>query len=79
MSTKLSELDQASADRRSFGNPALAANAELKVIAEAMRELVLEVRLVRVQLAAIASVAGALAEPAASVPTDDAQRVPGTA
>lgn len=42
-----SELDQAAADRRSFGNSALAANAEFKVIAEALREIVIELRLIR--------------------------------
>ena len=47
--SKPSELDQAAADRRSFGNASLAANAEFKVIAEAMRELVTEVRLIRAQ------------------------------
>jgi len=44
------ELAQAAADRRIFGRPELAANAEFKVIAEALRELVTELRLVRVQL-----------------------------
>ena len=44
------ELDLAAADRRTFGNSDLAANAEFKVIAEAMRELVTELRLVRIQL-----------------------------
>jgi len=47
-----SELDQAAANRRTFGNSDLAANAEFKVIAEALRELVEEVRLIRLQLAA---------------------------
>ena len=50
MTATTSELDQASADRRNFGNPALAANAELKVIAEALRELVTELRLLRTEL-----------------------------
>ena len=44
------ELDQAAANRRTFGSSDLAANAEFKVIAEAMRELVTELRLVRLQL-----------------------------
>jgi hypothetical protein len=44
------ELAQAAADRRIFGRPELAANAEFKVIAEALRELVTELRLVRMQL-----------------------------
>jgi hypothetical protein len=44
------ELAQAAADRRVFGRPELAANAEFKVIAEALRELVTELRLVRKQL-----------------------------
>lgn len=48
--SKPSELDQAAADRRTFGNSSLAANAEFKVIAEAMRELVTELRLIRTQL-----------------------------
>jgi hypothetical protein len=48
--TKPSELDQAAADRRIFGSSDLAANAELKVIAEALRELVNEMRLIRTQL-----------------------------
>jgi hypothetical protein len=47
---KPSELDQAAADRRTFGNSSLAANAEFKVIAEAMRELVTELRLIRTQV-----------------------------
>jgi hypothetical protein len=47
---KISELDQAAADRRSFGNPGLAANAEFKVMAEALRELVIELRLIRQQM-----------------------------
>jgi hypothetical protein len=46
---KPTELDQAAADRRTFGNATLAANAELKVIAEALRELVTELRLIRAQ------------------------------
>jgi hypothetical protein len=49
--SKPTELDQAAAGRRSFGNVGLAANAEFKVIAEAMRELVTELRLIRTQLA----------------------------
>jgi len=49
--TNPSELDQAAANRRTFGNSELAANAEFKVIAEALRELVEEVRLIRLQLA----------------------------
>jgi hypothetical protein len=48
--SKPSELDQAAADRRSFGNTGLAANAEFRVIAEAMRELVAELRLIRRQV-----------------------------
>lgn len=48
--SKPTELEQAAADRRSFGNSDLAANAEFKVIAEAMRELVAELRLIRRQL-----------------------------
>ena len=48
--SKPSELEQAAADRRSFGNPGLAANAEFKVIAEALRELVAELRLIRLQM-----------------------------
>ncbi len=48
--TNPTELDQAAADRRTFGNSDLAANAEFKVIAEALRELVHEVRLVRLYL-----------------------------
>jgi hypothetical protein len=48
--TNPTELDQAAADRRTFGNTDLAANAEFKVIAEALRELVQEVRLVRLHL-----------------------------
>jgi hypothetical protein len=48
--SKPTELEQAAADRRSFGNTELAANAEFKVIAEAMRELVTELRLIRTQL-----------------------------
>ena len=47
---QLTELAQAAADRRTFGNTDLAANAEFKVIAEALRELVQEIRLVRLQL-----------------------------
>jgi len=50
------ELDQAAANRRTFGNSDLAANAEFKVIAEALRELVDEVRLIRLQMAAAAAV-----------------------
>jgi len=50
-----SELDQAAADRRIFGNSSLAANAEFKVIAEAMRELVAEVRMIRTQLDKLAA------------------------
>lgn len=50
------ELDQAAANRRTFGNSELAANAEFKVIAEALRELVEEVRLIRVHLAKAAGV-----------------------
>ena len=49
--TNPTELDQAAANRRTFGNSELAANAEFKVIAEALRELVEEVRLIRVHLA----------------------------
>ena len=45
--SKPTELEQAAADRRSFGNSDLAANAEFKVIAEGMRELVSELRLIR--------------------------------
>ena len=48
--SKPSELDQAAADRRTYGNASLAANAEYKVIAEALRELVTELRLIRKQL-----------------------------
>jgi hypothetical protein len=48
--SKPSELEQAAADRRSFGNPGLAANAEFKVIAEALRELVAELRQIRLQM-----------------------------
>lgn len=48
--TQLTELAQAAADRRTYGNTDLAANAEFKVIAEALRELVQEVRLVRLHL-----------------------------
>ena len=48
--TNPTELDLAAADRRTFGNSDLAANAEFKVIAEALRELVNEVRLVRMHL-----------------------------
>ena len=54
--TNPTELDQAAANRRTFGNSDLAANAEFKVIAEALRELVEEVRLIRLQLAATAGV-----------------------
>jgi hypothetical protein len=68
MTDKLTELEQASADRRSYGNPALAANAELKVIAEAMRELVLEVKLLRAQVTTLTSVATVLATPSLSEP-----------
>ncbi len=70
MTAKLSELEQASADRRSYGNPVLAGNAELKVIAEAMRELVAEVRLLRGQLAVLGSVVGAVTLPPASTPAN---------
>ncbi len=52
--TNPTELDQAAANRRTFGNSDLAANAEFKVIAEALRELVEEVRLIRLQLTAAA-------------------------
>ena len=52
---KATELEQAAADRRTFGNSDLAANAEFRVIAEALRELVNEVRLIRVQLEAAAA------------------------
>lgn len=45
-----SELDQAAADRRTFGNSSLAANAEFRVIAEALRELVTELRMIRTHL-----------------------------
>jgi hypothetical protein len=48
--SKPSELEQAAADRRSFGNPGLAANAEFKVMAEALRELVTELRMIRTQM-----------------------------
>ncbi len=61
MTANPTELDQASAERRSFGNPALAANAEFKVIAEALRELVNEVRLIRVGLDAPRRASSALA------------------
>ena len=44
------ELEAAAAGRRSFGNTELAANAEFQVIAEALRELVDEIRLIRVQI-----------------------------
>ena len=63
--SKPSELDQAAAGRRSFGNSDLAANAEFKVIAEAMRELVTELRLIRKQLDTLVS-ASSRHEPAAS-------------
>ena len=53
--TTPTELDQAAADRRTFGNSELAANAEFKVIAEALRELVHEVRLVRLHLERVAA------------------------
>lgn len=49
--TNPTELDQAAANRRTFGNSDLAANAEFKVIAEALRELVEEIRLIRIHLA----------------------------
>jgi hypothetical protein len=66
--SKLSELDQAAADRRSFGNPGLAANAEYKVMAEAMRELVTELRLIRKQVDKLVAVAAPSADrPAAAV------------
>jgi hypothetical protein len=55
--SKPTELQQAAADRRSFGNPDLAANAEFKVIAEAMRELVTELRLIRMQVDRLVAVA----------------------
>jgi hypothetical protein len=55
--SKPSELERAAADRRSFGNTDLAANAEFKVIAEAMRELVTELRLIRKQLDKLVAVA----------------------
>jgi hypothetical protein len=82
MTDKLSELDQASADRRTYGNPVLAANAELKVIAEALRELVVEVKLLRGHVEGLTSVATALTT--ASIPTappraTPANRAPGTA
>jgi hypothetical protein len=48
--TQTTELEQAAAGRRTFGNSDLAANAEFKVIAEALRELVNEVRLIRIRL-----------------------------
>lgn len=48
--SKQTELDVAAAGRRSFGNPGLAANAEFKVIAEALRELVTELRLIRTRV-----------------------------
>jgi hypothetical protein len=48
--TQPTELDQAAASRRIFGNADMTANAEFKVIAEALRELVQEVRLVRLHL-----------------------------
>jgi len=64
--SKPSELDQAAADRRSFGNASLAANAEFKVIAEAMRELVTELRLIRTQLDTLVAVASRAGPVAAS-------------
>jgi hypothetical protein len=48
--TQPTELDQAAASRRIFGNADMTANAEFKVIAEALRELVQEIRLVRLHL-----------------------------
>jgi hypothetical protein len=63
---KPSELEQAAADRRSFGNPGLAANAEFKVMAEALRELVSELRMIRTQmdkLVAAVSHSGPVAPP----------------
>jgi len=51
------ELEQAAADRRNFGNAQLAANAEYKVIAEALRELVTELRLIRLQVDKLVAVA----------------------
>ena len=50
LQSKPTELEQAAAERRSFGNSDLAANAEFKVIAEALRELVTELRLIRQQV-----------------------------
>lgn len=61
--SKPTELEQAAADRRSFGNPGLAANAEFKVIAEAMRELVAELRLIRKQVDKLVAVAAPSASP----------------
>lgn len=66
--SKLSELDQAAADRRSFGNPGLAANAEYKVMAEAMRELVAELRLIRKQVDKLVAVAAPSADRPAPAP-----------
>ncbi len=51
------ELEQAAADSRNFGNAQLAANAEYKVIAEALRELVTELRLIRMQVDKLVAVA----------------------
>jgi hypothetical protein len=67
------ELEQAAADRRSFGNAQLAANAEYKVIAEALRELVTELRLIRLQLDKVVSVVA----PGASIPAGPADRAAG--
>lgn len=63
-----SELDKAAADRRSFGNPGLAANAEFKVIAEAMRELVNELRLIRTQLDRLVGTSSRVAAPPLASP-----------
>jgi hypothetical protein len=79
--SKPSELDQAAADRRSFGNPGLAANAEFKVIAEAMRELVAELRLIRRQVDKLVAVAAPPAGPPlpAHAPAPSSPRPAGTA
>lgn len=68
--TTPTELEQAAADRRNFGNAQLAANAEYKVIAEALRELVTELRLIRLQVDKLVAVAA----PDAPVAADHASR-----
>jgi hypothetical protein len=51
------ELEVAASNRRSFGNAELAANAEFKVIAEALRELVIELRMIRTQVGTLVATA----------------------